>query len=407
MSPRMTLNDAAPSRVLVLGLLWIAYLLNYVDRQMAFTWFPVLRHDVGFSDAQLGLIGTVFLWSYSACAPFGGRIGDRFPRRAILMASVAGWSVATMATGLSSTPSIFLFWRAVVGVTEGFYFPTAVSTLVSVFGSALRGRAIAMHGMAQFAGIALGGWLGGYVASMGQWRAACLALGGFGLVYSVALAGGLRGLPVPQLEHRSQSAGGENVRMPLCLAAIGGCFFLMCAMLWMIYAWLPDAIHNRLGLDLESSGRDATLTLQLSSMAGLLSGGAVGDWGTRRWTPARGYLMALGLLLAAPFAWLCFAADSVAVLRFAECGFGLFSSIMLSNVIASAYDLVPASRYGFTAGWITLVGGLGGGLSTLAAGAWLTRIPHEVLMYRMALASAIAAVILALLAGTRFTAEAR
>jgi MFS family permease len=396
--------ETPTSRALVLGVLWVAYLLNYVDRQMAFTWFPVLRHDVGFSDTQLGLIGSVFLWTYSVCAPFGGRICDRYSRRAIITASIAGWSLATIGTGLSRSPGTFLFWRGVVGFTEGFYYPAAVSTLVQVFGNALRGRAIALHGIAQFAGITLGGWLGGLAADRWGWRSACFAVGVCGFLYSPIVRGGLRGV-------REQQTGSgryalANLRWSTCLSAIGASFFLICAMLWMLYAWLPDVIHSRFSLSLASSGLNATLVLQLSSMTGLLSGGAIGDWGRERHVEARGYMVAIGLLLCSPFAWLCFSATSLPMLWFAEAAFGLTSGLMLSNVVAGAYDLVPESQYGTIAGLMTLIGGLGGGLSMLATGVWLKRSTPDVLMRWTSLAGIIAAILLAIVVAKRFSIEA-
>ncbi|HEV8149240.1 MAG TPA: hypothetical protein VGP61_03555 [Gemmatimonadales bacterium] len=60
-----------PTPYRILCCLWIAYLLNYIDRQMAFSWFALLRQDPGFSETQLGLIGSVFLWVYSFAAPWG------------------------------------------------------------------------------------------------------------------------------------------------------------------------------------------------------------------------------------------------------------------------------------------------------------------------------------------------
>ena len=353
---------SASNPISVLGLLWVAYLLNYVDRQMAFTWFPVLRHDLGFTNAQLGLIGSVFLWSYSACAPFGGRVSDVVPRRTVIVLSIAGWSLATIATGFSNSPAMFIACRGVVGITEGFYFPAAVSTLVEVFDDRLRGCVISIHGMAQFAGIALGGWLGGFAADHWGWRAACFAMGGFGILYGSIVGLGLRDLN----SGRSASQASSPVRVPASLIAIAGCFFLMCSMLWVLYAWLPDSIHSRFALDLAASGLNATLILQISSAVGLLCGGAIGDW-----TGARRLMVGVGLVLATPFAWACFAAPTLEYVRIAEIGFGLFSGLMLSNVIAGAYDLVPRSQYGITAGGLTLVGGLGGGLAMLAAGAWL------------------------------------
>ena len=74
-------------------------------------------------------------------------------------------------------------------------------------------------------------------------------------------------------------------------------YFLICAMLWMLYAWLPDTIHSRFGLSLAGSGLNATLFLQISSAAGVLGGGALGDWAAARSASGRFYLVAAGLLV--------------------------------------------------------------------------------------------------------------
>ena len=394
----MTRSETHPYAIL--GLLWIAYLLNYVDRQMAFSWFPALRQEAGFSDTQLGLIGTVFLWSYSICAPLGGRVSDMVSRRIVIQASLAGWSIATIATAFSRSPGAFLFWRGMVGITEGFYVPAAASTLATVFGNRRKGKAMSIHGSAQFAGIALGGWLGGLLAQTWGWRAACCIIGGTGLMYLAMLAWKLHpGNPAPEPQAAKPP---ERFEISGLLVAMAAAYFLICAMLWMLYAWLPDVIHSRFGLSLAGSGWNATLFLQVSSAAGLLTGGALGDWASHKWASARSYLVAGGLFAAMPFAYSIFAAGSLPILRGCALGFGLFVGIMLSNVIPAAFDFAPAARYGQVAGSMTLIGGLGGGLATLTAGALRSRIEVGSLMQATALAASVAAFLLAITAWRHF-----
>ena len=387
----MTRYEARPYTIL--GILWIAYLLNYVDRQMAFSWFPALRQDAGFSDTQLGLIGAVFLWSYSICAPLGGRIADAVPRRVVIQASLAGWSIFTIAAAFSHSPGEFLFLRGMVGITEGFYIPAAASTLATVFGSR-KGKAMAIHGSAQFAGIALGGWMGGLLAQTWGWRAACAAMGGAGLLYLAVLAWKLH--PGNPPRERLAAPPPERFEVSGLLVAMAAAYFLICAMLWMLYAWLPDVIHSRFGLTLAGSGWNATLFLQISSATGLLTGGALGDWASRKRPSARSYLVASGLFVAMPFAYSLFAAGSLPLMRTCALGFGLFTGIMLSNVIPAAFDFAPAARYGQVAGSMTLIGGLGGGLATLSAGALRSRIEVGSLMQAVALAASLAAFVLAI-----------
>ena len=354
-----------PAQYRVLLCLWIAYLLNYVDRQMAFSWFALLRQDPGFSETQLGLIGSVFLWVYSLAAPLGGVVSDRVPRRTAIAAALFSWSLATIASGFSRSPAAFLVWRGVVGLTEGFYFPAAAGLIGSIFGEERRARALSVHGMAQFAGIAVGGWLGGWLADHFGWRAASWALGGVGILYFLVL---WNVLPSANTAPASRQAAPGWHRAPLSLAVLGLAFSLMCFLLWMIYAWLPDYLRSRFHLDLAGSGLHATLTLQMGSACGLLSGGWFGDRLVRVRAQGRCYVVAAGLMVAAPLAPAIFAAPTIPMVQLAAAGFGFFSGLMLSNVVAGAYQMVPPQRYGLTAGCLTLAGGLAGGIGTLLGG---------------------------------------
>ena len=49
---------------LVVAFLWTIGCLNYMDRQAIFSVFPILSKELGMSDVQLGLLGSVFLWVY-------------------------------------------------------------------------------------------------------------------------------------------------------------------------------------------------------------------------------------------------------------------------------------------------------------------------------------------------------
>src|ERR1017187_10739653 len=108
---------------LMAALLSIAYLVNYVDRQVVFSIFPVLERERRFSDAQLRLIGTVFIWVYSLCMPFMGRIADVLRRDRLVLVSLLLWSLATCGTGLCGAVPAFLFWRAMMGVSASLLMP--------------------------------------------------------------------------------------------------------------------------------------------------------------------------------------------------------------------------------------------------------------------------------------------
>src|SRR5262245_41734547 len=79
----------------LVGLLWVAYFLNYMDLQLVFSIFPALRRDLHFTNAQLGLAGSIFLWVYAVCIAVSGRLADVIPRERIVVLSLALWSLTT------------------------------------------------------------------------------------------------------------------------------------------------------------------------------------------------------------------------------------------------------------------------------------------------------------------------
>ncbi len=76
----------------LVAVLWFIWLLNYIDRQIIYSVFPLLRSDLRLSDLQLGLLSTSFLWVYALFSPAMGFLGDRFRRKTVIVGSLAFWS---------------------------------------------------------------------------------------------------------------------------------------------------------------------------------------------------------------------------------------------------------------------------------------------------------------------------
>jgi predicted MFS family arabinose efflux permease len=385
---------------MLVAMLWVAYLINYADRQAVFSLFPILRIELGFTDMQLGLVGTVFLAVYSLSCPLTGWLADRWRPDVLLPASLVLWSIATLATGLCHSIASLLFWRGMMGLTEGMYFPAALSVIGAVHAGPTRSRAIALHGTAQFAGSVAGGWLGGWIGDAGIWRWGFAGLSLIGVAYAPVVRTGLRDLK-PREARTKKGGGALDVFASAPFLALNVLFFAICAILWILYAWLPSLVHERYGLNLARSGFIATSFLQISSAAGILAGGAAGDWIARRLAAGRFYLVAGGMLLCSPIAWILVAAQSLAILKLAAVGFGLTAGVALSNVVASAYDVVPASQYGFAAGALTMVGGAAGGAAMVSVGRWKEALGVEPIVGGVAIGGMLSAVLLAICAARR------
>jgi len=174
--------------------MWFAYFLNYCDRQAVFAMFPVLKSELGLTDPQLGLTGSLFLWVYGVGCPIAGQIGDKYSKRRLVVLSLAVWSVVTVATGFATSAFMLLALRAAMGVSESLCMPSAIALTAAAHAPAKRSRAIAALSTAQIAGTVGGGWFGGWMAQQGRWREAFFVLGALGLLYALPYALFLRGV---------------------------------------------------------------------------------------------------------------------------------------------------------------------------------------------------------------------
>lgn len=391
----------------LVGLLWITYLINYVDRQSIFSIFPVLRRELGFTDIQLGLTGSLFIWVYSLAMPFTGRLADLWPRQRLIAGSLALWSLATLGTGLSASAEGLLTWRAVMGITEALYVPAALALIASLHPGATRSRALAIHATAQFFGIVLGGWFGGWTADTVGWRFGFFWLAGAGLAYAVVLVAAFRRLPAPPAVAKAAPAGPAALLRSRCYLALLLAFFAFCLILWMLYAWLPNWIHERYGLSLAESGFTGSFYLQAATVLGVLTGGFLGDWAVRRVAAGRFYVAGSGLLLSAPFAWLTLAAGPLAGLKLGCAAFGLLSGLMIANLFASAYDVTSQRNTGLAAGVLNFCGGVAGGTAIFLAGAWKQSIGMRALVGWAALAAAACACCMLVVVARKFDGDRR
>ena len=349
----------------VVACLWIAFALNYIDRQAVFSIFPVLRKDLGFTSSQLGLIGTLFSWLYALCMPLAGYFADGLRRDRLIVISLVLWSAATLGTALSHSPITFLAWRAAMGLTESMYFPAALGIIAVWHPASTRSRALGIHQAAQLAGIITGGWFGGWAASHIGWRTGFAILGLAGLIYSPGLMGVFHALPAPVEESRSPCSKHFETHLPRVplywmLMLPFACY---CGTLWIAYAWLPNMLYERFHLSLASSGLNATIFIQICCMIGIVAGGWLADRIAPFVPLARLYITGCGIFLSAPFAYLMFAAPSILQFRIYATLFGLLSGLNFANIFAGAYDIIPDKNYSFAGGLLNMTGSISAGVT--------------------------------------------
>src|SRR5436309_13793090 len=114
----------------LLALLWLAYFFNRADKQLYGFVIPDIKADLHLTDVQLGLVATIFHWTYGLLVPFGGYFGDLLRRKWVVSISLLLWSAATLLTGFSAGLVMLIFLRSLAtGAGESFYYPSATSLI--------------------------------------------------------------------------------------------------------------------------------------------------------------------------------------------------------------------------------------------------------------------------------------
>src|SRR5882757_70851 len=191
----MLSESKLPSRAwLIVGLLWMVGCLNYLDRVLVTTMRGSLVEAIPMTNAQFGLLTSVFLWVYALLSPLAGFLADRFNRSRVIICSLFAWSVITWLTAHATTFPQLLATRALMGISEACYIPAALALIADYHRGPTRSLATGVHMSGIMVGSALGG-LGGWIAERHGWSHAFLLFGLAGIAYTGVAALFLSDLP--------------------------------------------------------------------------------------------------------------------------------------------------------------------------------------------------------------------
>ena len=148
----------------VLGLLATVNFLNYGNRIVLFPMYEDLRASFGFSNAELGLLGTAFMLTHALFTIPLGWAGDRFDRRRVMALGMVVWSLAAIGSAAAAGLGSMLLSRALCGAGTAACVPVANALLCDVFPSRAKARTVSGFNLGLVlggaAGFGFGAWLG-------------------------------------------------------------------------------------------------------------------------------------------------------------------------------------------------------------------------------------------------------
>lgn len=285
----------------VLLVLTLINFVNWIDRQIVYPLFPLIKDDFQVSYTQLGWLVAAFSLVHAVGSLGLGRLADFTSRKRVICFGILFWSGATFMSGLAASFRSLLTARALVGVGEAAYVPAATAIISASFSRRIRARVQAFFDLGMFIGGALGIALGGIVAQSVGWRPA---------FFIVGIPGFLLALAVVRLPETPRAVGEKRVplrcllRVPAyVLMLVSGWFIVFAGYVYVI--WGAEFVYRYKGFSLRQAGIELGGIMVVAGILGVIAGAVLADrlakarpWG-RVLTPAIGFLVSAPLILGA------------------------------------------------------------------------------------------------------------
>lgn len=372
----------------VVGLLFFAVTINYIDRAVLGVLKPLLDAELGWDQKDYGWMVTAFQGAYAAGYAFSGRLFDRIGARLGFTLAVGAWSVAAMAHAAVSTVAGFSAVRAALGLAEGGTFPAAIKAVTEWFPKEQRAFAIGLFNSGSNVGAITCPVIVPWLASQWGWQGAFIVTGALGFVWLTFWIWLYRS---PETHPRVSASELAYIRKdpPEPLIRISWLSLLRrrqtwafvvgmvaSSPIWWFYIfWVPDFLNKRFGLSLTQSSLPLVVIFFAGSFGGILGGWLSSALLRRGWSlnaARKTALLVCALAVIPVFAtpllpvqhvW--WAVALVTLAAAAHCGYA-------ANLFSLAADIAPRHAVSSVVG----IGGMGGSIAGMFFAQLVSRVLH-------------------------------
>jgi MFS family permease len=381
-------NLSESRRWSIVGLLFAASLINYLDRAAISFALPVISRDFHLTGQSKGLLLSSFFWSYALMQIPIGWAADRFNLRWLYAGAFIIWSFAQGLTGLAGSLAALVAFRILLGVGESIYLPGGTKIVSLLFSPKERGLPSGLFDFGTRTGLVLEGLLVPWLLVHCGWRCTFLI---FGLTALIWIAPWFRIFPRRLQAVRPNGASSDVAwrsvaRTLLSRNLLGIClgFFCFDYYWYVLVTWLPDYLVTVRQLSIVHAGFYASLVFFTFGISEPI-GGWIADslirhgWdetATRKGIVTVAFIMGIFLIAAMRTAHM-----GVAIgLLIAASLVGLATG----NLLAILQSCAPSEAVGIWTGAENFAGNLAGIIAPLAVGFLITSHGSYVLGFQLA-----------------------
>jgi sugar phosphate permease len=280
------------TRHIILAVMCLMYFISYIDRVNIAVAGPIIRHEMGLTTVQLGLVFSAFAYPYAFMQVIGGWLSDKYGPKLVLTVLSLIWGAATLATGFAGSVAMLVALRFALGIGEGGAFPTATRAFTYWMPVAERGFAQGItHSFARLGGAVTPPLVLAVVVT-GGWRDAFILLGVASLAWTVLYLCVFTNSPEQnrrvtpeetaeigyragdcERAKRAATPWRKLIRRMWLVTFVDFCYGWL---LWVYLTWLPSYLKEARGFDLKQLALFTALPL-LAGVIGDTLGGVVSD----------------------------------------------------------------------------------------------------------------------------------
>jgi MFS family permease len=343
---------------------------------------PDFKHFFGLSDADRGMMNSVFFWSYALLQVPTGWAVDRFGVKRPYAVSFLFWTLVATATGAAQTVWQLVMFRLLLGMGEAVVSPASMRWLGMNCPEKERGLAVGVYMAGTKAGPALGAWFASLLVAALGWRQMFVWIGLVPVVWVLAwqwlVADDRPGeaAPAPNKPARAEATFRELLKSPVIWAIVVATFCYN-SFIFFCMTWLPAYFTEHRHLSVRQMGLYTMASFMgmalMAPLAGWLADRLVARGrdavAVRRWFTIAGFLIASTEVVGA------MSSSNTVALLFAILSLGGLG-LATANYWALTQTLVPAGALGRVAG-LQNFGSTASGMCVPWIAGWLIQQTHS------------------------------
>ena len=360
---------ASKHRWVMIGLVFLATVINYLDRQTLSVVAPVVIEQFHMSNVAYSRVIFAFMLAYTVMNGVSGPMVDRLGTKLGYAVCIAWWSIAAMLHSLTRGAFSLGVFRFLLGMGEAGNWPAAVKVVAEWFPPKERALASGIFNSGSSIGAVVAAPLVAWVVLQAGWRSAFLMVGGVGLIWVLIWM---------LVYHTPTNARTEITERPISvwklLRTRWVCTFTASKIfsdpVWYFYIfWFPQYLKSARGFDIAAIGKFAWIPFFTAGAGNLLGGASAAALLNRGISVARARKLSVmffaALMTAAiPAVLVSNVFVSIALISTATLGY----TGALSNMLAMPADRFPKNTVGSVWGIASMGAGFGGMVFSLVTG---------------------------------------